>query len=37
MTVDPEKATVRGSYAGETVYFCSAACKKKYEVTHARD
>lgn len=31
MTVDTERAAARGTYDGETVYFCSESCKKTYE------
>ncbi len=31
MTVDEEKAPARTGYKGETYYFCSSACKEKFE------
>lgn len=34
MTVDTERAAARGLYRGETVYFCSVGCQRKYEATH---
>ncbi|MCI4369118.1 MAG: YHS domain-containing protein [Thermoplasmata archaeon] len=34
MTVDTDRAPEKGSYAGQWVYFCSAACKKRYEAAH---
>ena len=34
MTVQSEKAPAKGTYGGEPVYFCSVACKQKYELTH---
>ncbi len=34
MTVNTEKATWKGSYGGQMVYFCSAACQKQYAATH---
>jgi Cu+-exporting ATPase len=35
MTIDSERATAQGSYGGQTVYFCSLGCKRKYDATHA--
>jgi YHS domain-containing protein len=35
MVIEDSKAAARGIYGGETVYFCSAACKKSYDRTHA--
>ena len=37
MLVDPERAVAKGVYAGQPVYFCSAACRGKYEATHRPD
>lgn len=34
MTVDMERAPAKDSYGGQTVYFCSKACQRKYETTH---
>jgi Cu+-exporting ATPase len=31
MTVDTEKATTKGTYGTEAVYFCSESCKRTYE------
>jgi YHS domain-containing protein len=36
MRVEPATAAARGTYGGETVYFCSVACQKSYERTHPR-
>lgn len=35
MVIEPSTAAARGTYGGETVYFCSAACRAVYERTHA--
>ena len=37
MNVDTERAAAQGSYGGQKVYFCSAACRRKYEATHRPD
>ena len=37
MKVDMERAPAQGSYGGQKVYFCSPACRRKYEATHAPD
>jgi YHS domain-containing protein len=37
MTVETERAAARGTYGGVPVYFCSAACQRKYESEHLRD
>jgi len=37
MMVDTDRAPARGTYAGEVVYFCNAACQRKYEATHRQD
>lgn len=31
MMVDPEHAAGESEYQGETIYFCSAGCKKKFD------
>ncbi len=31
MMVDPATAAAKGTYAGQTVYFCSIGCQKSYE------
>ena len=31
MTVDSEKAPAKGTYQGQTVYFCNEGCRKTYE------
>lgn len=31
MTVESEKAPAKGTYQGQTVYFCSESCRKTYE------
>ena len=31
MTVDPAKAAGSSEFGGETVYFCSAGCKQKFD------
>ncbi|HEV8050333.1 MAG TPA: YHS domain-containing protein [Thermoplasmata archaeon] len=31
MTIDSEKAAAKGTYDGETVYFCASGCQKEYE------
>lgn len=35
MTVEVERAPAQGTYGTETVYFCSAACKRAYEARRA--
>jgi YHS domain-containing protein len=37
MTVDTERAAAKGSYGGEWLYFCAAACQRKYEASHVPD
>ncbi len=37
MTVETERAPARGRYGGVTVYFCSVACQRQYEVDHPPD
>lgn len=34
MMVDPAHAAARGRYGGQTVYFCSTACKATYDRQH---
>lgn len=34
MVIESASAAAHGTYAGETVYFCSAGCKTKYDRTH---
>jgi YHS domain-containing protein len=34
MMIDPARAVAKGTYGGETVYFCAVACQKSYERTH---
>jgi YHS domain-containing protein len=34
MTVDSERAPARGTYEGQPVAFCSAACQATYERSH---
>jgi P-type Cu+ transporter len=36
MVIEQSSAAGHGTYAGETVYFCSAGCQKTYERTHPR-
>jgi YHS domain-containing protein len=31
MMVDTEKAPAKGTYDGQTVYFCAESCKRTYE------
>jgi YHS domain-containing protein len=31
MTIDSEKAAAKGTYDGQTVYFCAVACQRRYE------
>ena len=33
MPVDPAKAAGKSEYNGETYYFCSPSCKKKFDAT----
>ncbi len=37
MTIDSGRAAAKGTYGGETVYFCSVPCQKSYERTHRPD
>jgi P-type Cu+ transporter len=34
MTVEPAKAAAKGTYSGQTVYFCSTGCKAQYDRSH---
>jgi YHS domain-containing protein len=34
MTVESERAAAHGTYGEETVYFCSVACQKSFELKH---
>ena len=36
MTIDAEKAAGNDEYQGETYYFCSDACKAKFEANPAQ-
>ncbi len=29
--VDPEQAAIQSSYEGKTYFFCSAACKERFD------
>jgi P-type Cu+ transporter len=31
MTIDSEKAAGKSEYKGQTIYFCSAGCKAKFD------
>jgi YHS domain-containing protein len=31
MQVDPQKAAGKSEYEGQTYYFCSASCRKKFD------
>lgn len=31
MTIDSERAAAKGTYDGETVYFCTVGCKTTFE------
>lgn len=33
MDVQPEKAAGKSQYQGETYYFCSSGCKRKFDET----
>lgn len=35
MVIESSTAAARGTYAEGAVYFCSNACQKSYEKTHA--
>ncbi len=35
MTIEAEKAAAKGTYGGQTVYFCAVACQRKYEREYA--
>lgn len=34
MTVETERAAAHGTFGGETIYFCSEACRTSYEKKH---
>jgi len=34
MTIEDSAAAARGTYGGQTVFFCSEACRRTYERTH---
>jgi P-type Cu+ transporter len=34
MTVEPSRAAAKGSYGGQTMYFCSTGCKAAYDRAH---
>jgi P-type Cu+ transporter len=36
MLIEPSTAAGKGTYGGETIYFCSVGCQKTYERTHPR-
>ena len=36
MTVDPAHAAGPSEYQGETIYFCSAGCKEKFDASPER-
>lgn len=31
MTIDPKSAAGKSEHAGQTIYFCSAGCKTKFD------
>ncbi|MCI4337667.1 MAG: YHS domain-containing protein [Thermoplasmata archaeon] len=31
MTIDPDRAAAKGTYDGQTVYFCAVGCQKEFE------
>ncbi|HKV90740.1 MAG TPA: YHS domain-containing protein [Thermoplasmata archaeon] len=31
MTIDSERAAAKGTYDGETVYFCAVGCRTEFE------
>ncbi len=35
MVIDSEKVAARGTYAGQTVYFCAVSCQKTFEARRA--
>ena len=37
MTIESTTAAARGTYGGEVVYFCAAACRKTFERTRSPD
>jgi P-type Cu+ transporter len=36
MQVDPNNAAGKSEHAGKTYYFCSAACKKRFDANPAQ-
>jgi Cu+-exporting ATPase len=36
MQVDPKQAAGQSEYQGQTYYFCSAGCKKKFDANPAQ-
>ncbi|MDQ2842552.1 MAG: YHS domain-containing protein [Acidobacteriota bacterium] len=36
MQVDPKKAAGQSEYQGDTYYFCSAGCKKRFDAKPAQ-
>ena len=36
MTIDSERAAAKGTYDGETVYFCALGCQAEFERARAR-
>lgn len=36
MQVDPKKAAGQSEHQGQTYYFCSAVCKKKFDANPAQ-
>jgi YHS domain-containing protein len=34
MVIEHSTAAAHGTYSGETVYFCSVGCQKKYDQSH---
>ncbi len=36
MTIDEKTAAATSDYKGQTIYFCAAACKKKFDQDPAR-
>ena len=36
MQVDPNKAAGKSEYQGQTYYFCSARCKKRFDANPAQ-
>lgn len=36
MTIDSERAAAKGTYDGQTVYFCAESCRRTYEARRAK-